>query len=74
MSEKTDPVAAAPSATSDAQAPLGAAVGADRSGRPPTGGPRLATVDIVAGGKLAVTRPRMPWIFRLLFLLTGVKV
>jgi hypothetical protein len=74
MSDKMDPVAAVPSGGADPPPPVEAAIGADRPGRPPTSGAKLATVDIVAGGKLAVTRPRMPWIFRLLFLVTGVRV
>jgi hypothetical protein len=68
MSEKMDPVAAAASGRTDPQPPL------EADGRSPAAGAKLATVDIVAGGKLAVTRPRVPRIFRLLLLLTGVRV
>jgi hypothetical protein len=74
MSEKPYPADTAhPSVRVDPQGPFEASVCADRRGRP-TAGPQLATVDIVAGGAVAVTRPGMPRIFRLLLALTGVKV
>jgi hypothetical protein len=45
-----------------------------RIGRPRTTGARLATIETVAGGTVAVTRPGMPWLFRVLLALTGVRV
>ena len=74
MSTKMDSVSAHPSARSDPQASSEANNAVGCAGRPPTTGPQLATVDIVAGGKVAVTRPSMPRIFRLLLALTGVRV
>jgi hypothetical protein len=47
---------------------------ADRIARKQRTGPRLATIDTVAGGTVAVTRPGMPWLFRVLLALTGVRV
>jgi hypothetical protein len=47
---------------------------AGRIGRQRTTGARLATIDTVAGGIVAVTRPGMPWLFRVLLALTGVRV
>jgi len=35
---------------------------------------QLDTVDLTCGGAVAVTRPGMPRIFRLLLALTGVRV
>jgi hypothetical protein len=74
MSTKLDPDIAHSTAKTDPQAPLDAEIGADRVGRSPATDPQLATVDIVAGGKVAVTHPGMPRIFRLFLALTGVKV
>jgi hypothetical protein len=34
----------------------------------------LSTIDTVAGGTVAVTRPAMPRLFRFLLALTGVRV
>jgi hypothetical protein len=74
MSDKTDADAAHPSARPDPQAPLNAnANGADRTARSVTG-PQLATVEVAGGGAVAVTRPRMPRVFRILLALTGVRV
>jgi hypothetical protein len=47
---------------------------ADRIGRQQMTGARLATIDSVAGGTVAVTRPSMPRLFRVLLALTGVRV
>ena len=47
---------------------------AGRIGRPRTTGARLATIETVAGGTVAVTRPGMPWLFRVVLALTGVRV
>ena len=47
---------------------------ADRIVRKQRTGARLATIDTVAGGTVAVTRPGMPWLFRMLLALTGVRV
>jgi hypothetical protein len=73
MSTKTDSDAAN-SARFEQQAFAEAEVGGDRlKGRPATA-PQLSTVDIVAGGKTAVTRPSVPPVFRFLLALTGVRV
>jgi hypothetical protein len=48
--------------------------GPDRIGRQKTPRGRLSTIDTVAGGTVAVTRPGMPWLFRVLLALTGVRV
>ena len=53
------------------QAPQDAA---DRAGRKQRTDRRLATIDTSAGGTVAVTRPAMPWLFRVLLALTGVRV
>jgi hypothetical protein len=74
MSTKMDSVSAYRSARGDPQGSSEADNSAGRAGRPPTTGPQLATVDVVAGGTVAVTRPGMPRIFRLLLALTGVRV
>jgi hypothetical protein len=45
-----------------------------RIGRQKITGARLATIDTTVGGTVAVTRPSMPWLFRVLLALTGVRV
>jgi hypothetical protein len=47
---------------------------ADRIGRQKSSAARLSTIDTVAGGTVAVTRPSMPRLFRFLLALTGVRV
>ena len=62
-----------PSVITGPQGSLDAATSDAQNERPPTGKPYLAAVDIVAGGKVAMTRIRMPLIFRILLFLTGVR-
>jgi hypothetical protein len=71
LSTTQDPVSERPSTRSDPQAALEAA---DRTGGPRPSGRQLSSVDLAAGGAVAVTRPAMPRIFRLLLALTGVRV
>jgi hypothetical protein len=71
LSTTEDSVSARPSTTTDPHAALGAA---DRAGEPRSSGCQLGTVDLAAGGAVAVTRPSMPRFFRLLLALTGVRV
>jgi hypothetical protein len=61
---------ARPSTRADPRPPLGAA---DRN-QPSTNGSPFETVDLAAGGLIAVTRPAMPRIFRLLLALSGVRI
>jgi hypothetical protein len=53
------------------QAALGAA---ERGGAARSSGRPLSAVDLAPSGMVAVTRPSMPRIFRLLLALTGVRV
>jgi hypothetical protein len=71
LSTTQDPVSARPSTMTSPQTALEAA---DRAGEARSGGCQLGAVDVVAGGTVAVTRPAMPRIFRLLLALTGVRV
>ena len=57
--------------SADQQAARGAA---DRGGAPRANGRPLRAVDLTPRGAVAVTRPAMPRIFRLLLALTGVRV
>jgi hypothetical protein len=68
---KSDTVTRHPLAKPNPQAPHEVA---GRIGRPRTTGARLPTIDTVAGGTVAVTRPSMPWLFRVLLALTGVRI
>jgi hypothetical protein len=70
MPTTNDPVAAHASASPNAQAPHDTAERISRA----QAAPCLATIETVAGGAVAVTRPGMPRIFRLLLALTGVRV
>ena len=69
--KNNDPVITHPSARPNPRAPREAAGRTGRSRKP---GPRLSTIDTVAGGTVAVTRPAMPRLFRFLLALTGVRV
>jgi hypothetical protein len=46
----------------------------ERAGAPRADGRPLSAVDLTPSGTVAVTRPSMPRIFRLLLALTGVRV
>jgi hypothetical protein len=71
MSTKTDSVAARSSYERKTSV---IALASDQAGRRTPPCANLATVDVVADGSLAVTRPAIPRLFRFLLLLTGVKV
>jgi hypothetical protein len=74
MSTNMTPVPTHPSVRTGHQASLDTALGDGPSEQPPAIAPQLATVETVAGGTVAVTRIRMPFIFRILLALTGVRV
>jgi hypothetical protein len=62
------------SARSGQQALAEAETGGARLKARSTTAPQLTSVDIVADGKTAVTRPSVPPVFRFLLALTGVRV
>jgi hypothetical protein len=71
MSTKTD-FSAVPSSYERKKPPIPS--GTENVGRPAAPCPNLTTVDVVADGSLAVTRPGLPRLLRFFLLLTGVKV
>lgn len=71
LSTTKDTFSARPAMRPDAQAHLAAV---DRAGESRMGRSRLGAVDLAAGGTVAVTRPSMPRIFRVLLALTGVRI
>jgi hypothetical protein len=68
MSTHTDFGADAPSAPPRQRTP------AEGAGRAATAPPKLETIEVVAEGRVAVTRIGMPRVFRLLLALTGVRI
>jgi hypothetical protein len=74
MEAKMAPVPPQPSVRTGPQGSLDAITIDDQNERPPTRKSHLEAVEIVADGKIAVTRIRMPFIFRVLLALTGVRV
>jgi hypothetical protein len=71
LSTTQESVSARPSARTNPPAALEAA---DRTSESRSSGRQLSAVDLAAGGAVAVTRPAMPRIFRLLLALTGVRI
>lgn len=74
MSSKEEPASPHSLATGASAASTGAGAGAGPCQEERAKRPKLATVETVDGGKVAVTRIRMPRIFRLLLALTGVRI
>jgi hypothetical protein len=77
MPSKTEPGSIQSGVGINEQQPIEAQICGDRSPKPKSE-PRLAMVDVVAGGEIAVTRfsmpANMPRFFRLLLALTGVRI